>query len=48
MPSKTPKQRRAMRAAAAGRSTLGIPQKVGKKFVRADKAKARRRRRRRT
>jgi hypothetical protein len=26
-----------MRAAAAGKSTLGIPKKVGKKFVRADK-----------
>ena len=45
MPSKTPKQRRAMRAAAAGRSTLGIPRKVGKKFVAADRAKARKRRR---
>jgi hypothetical protein len=41
MPSKTKKQARAMRAAAAGKSTLGIPQKVGKKFVRADKKKGR-------
>jgi hypothetical protein len=32
-----------MRAAAAGKSTLGIPQKVGKEFVKADKAKARKR-----
>lgn len=39
MPSKTPKQARAMRAAAAGRSTLGIPKKVGKDFVKADKRK---------
>ena len=45
MPSKTPRQKRAMRAAAAGRSTLGIPKKVGKKFVAADRAKARKRRR---
>ena len=42
MPSKTRRQARAMRAAAAGRSTLGIPKKVGKKFARADMAKARR------
>lgn len=39
MPSKTKKQARAMRAAAAGKSTLGIPQKVGKEYVRADKKK---------
>jgi hypothetical protein len=30
-------QRRAMRAAAAGKSTLGIPKKVGKEFSEADK-----------
>ena len=36
MPSKTPRQARAMRAAAAGKSTLGIPKKVGKEFVKAD------------
>jgi hypothetical protein len=41
VPSKTKKQARAMRAAAAGKSTLGIPKKVGKKFVAADKRKAR-------
>ena len=39
MPSKTPKQHRAMAAAAAGKSTLGIPKKVGKEFVTADKPK---------
>lgn len=44
MPSKTPRQRRAMRAAAAGKSTLGIPKKVGKEFVAADRAKAKRKR----
>lgn len=37
MPSKTQKQKRAMRAAAAGKSTLGIPANVGREFVRADK-----------
>ena len=37
MPSKTPKQKRAMQAAAAGKSTLGIPKKVGKHYVAADK-----------
>jgi len=31
------KQRRAMYAAAAGRSTLGIPRAVGREFVAADK-----------
>ena len=40
MPSKTKKQARAMRAAAAGKSTLGIPKKVGQEFVKADKKKA--------
>jgi len=39
MPSKTPKQHRAMAAAASGKSSLGIPQKVGKDFLRADKGK---------
>jgi hypothetical protein len=37
MPSKTPKQARAMRAAAHGNSTPGIPKAVGKDFVQADK-----------
>ena len=40
MPSKTAKQARAMRAAAAGKSTIGIPQSVGQEYVKADKAKA--------
>jgi hypothetical protein len=40
VPSKTPKQHRAMEAAAKGRSTLSIPKSVGKEFVAADKAKA--------
>lgn len=40
MPSKTAKQKRAMQAAAAGKGTLGIPKKVGKEFVKADKASA--------
>lgn len=37
MPPKSEKQRRAMRAAAAGKSTLGIPKKVGREFLKADK-----------
>ena len=37
MPSKTAKQHRAMQAAAHGKSTLGIPKKVGKEFTKADK-----------
>jgi hypothetical protein len=40
MPSKTEKQRKAMQAAAHGKSTLNIPKKVGQEFVKADKAKA--------
>jgi hypothetical protein len=36
MPSKTPKQQRAMRAAASGKGTIGIPPGVAKEFVRAD------------
>jgi hypothetical protein len=40
MPSKTEKQRRAaMRAAAAGKSTIGIPKSVGKEYVAADARK---------
>lgn len=39
MPSKTPKQARAMRAAAAGKSTIGIPKSVGQEFSKADAAK---------
>jgi len=37
MPSKSKKQRVAMQIAAAGKSNIGIPQSVGKKFVQADK-----------
>jgi len=42
MPSKTAKQKRAMRIAAAGKSNIGIPRSVGKEYVKADKRKARR------
>lgn len=35
MPAKSKAQLRAMGAAAGGRSTLGIPKKVGKEFVKA-------------
>lgn len=37
MPSKSGAQHRAMQAAAHGASTLGIPAKVGKEFVKADR-----------
>ena len=37
MPPRSEKQRRAMGAAAGGKSTLGIPKKVGKEFMDADK-----------
>lgn len=37
MPPKSEAQRRAMHAAAAGHSTLGIPRSVGKEFAAADK-----------
>ena len=36
MPPKSQAQRKAMYAAKAGKSTLGIPQKVGKEFVKSD------------
>jgi hypothetical protein len=36
MPPVSQAQRRAMRAAAAGKSTLGIPRKVGREFSEAD------------
>lgn len=36
MPPVSEAQRRAMYAAAAGKSTLGIPKKVGKEFTEAD------------
>lgn len=40
MPSKTPQQARAMAAACYGKSTLGIPKKVGCEFARHDQAKS--------
>jgi hypothetical protein len=39
MPYVSDMQRRAMYAAAAGKSTLGIPKKVGQDFVAAGPAK---------
>lgn len=36
MPSVSRAQQKAMHAAAEGRSTLGIPKKVGKDFAKAD------------
>ena len=36
MPPRSEAQRRAMRAAASGHSTLGIPAKVGKEFSESD------------
>jgi len=41
MPSVSEKQRRAMQAAAHGKSNIGIPTKVGKEFAAADSAKRR-------
>ena len=38
MPYKSEAQRAAMYAAASGKSTLGIPKKVGKEFVKAGPA----------
>ena len=40
MPYKSEAQRAAMYAAAAGKSTLGIPKKVGKEFVKAGPVKS--------
>jgi hypothetical protein len=40
MPIESKAQQRAMYAAAAGKSTLGIPEKVGAEFVAAGPAKA--------
>lgn len=36
MPPVSDKQRRAMYAAAAGKSNIGIPKSVGKEFTKAD------------
>lgn len=41
MPSTSERQRRAMEAAAQGKSNLGIPKKVGAEYRAADRAKAR-------
>jgi len=44
MPSKTPKQRRTMRAAAHSKAfakKMGIPQSVAREYEHADKRKAR-------
>lgn len=40
MPTKSKAQSRAMHAAAQGKSTLGIPSKVGKEYVAADKGRS--------
>ena len=37
MPPKSEAQRKAMRAAAAGKSNIGIPKKVGREFSAADR-----------
>lgn len=37
MPSVSEAQRKAMGAAKSGHSTLGIPRKVGKEFIKADR-----------
>ncbi len=39
MPSVSRRQQRAMFSAAAGKSTLGIPKKVGQEFAKADIAR---------
>ena len=48
MPSTTARQHRAMQAAKHGKSTLGIPTKVGKDFIAADKKAGKPKRRKRT
>ena len=40
MPYKSKDQQAAMYAAAAGKSNIGIPKKVGKEFVKSGPAKA--------
>lgn len=37
MPATSEAQRKAMAAAASGKSTIGIPAKVGKEFIAEDK-----------
>lgn len=41
MPTVSAKQARAMFAAKAGKSKIGIPQKVGAEFIAADRKKSR-------
>jgi len=36
MPPRSEQQRKAMHSAAKGKSTIGIPKKVGKEFVASD------------
>ena len=43
MPSVSRRQKIAMRIAAGGKSKIGIPKSVGKKYVAADKRRARKR-----
>lgn len=40
MPMKSKAQNRAMHAAASGESNIGIPKKVGKEFVKAQRGKS--------
>jgi hypothetical protein len=40
MPAKSKAQLKAMHAAASGHSTLGIPKKVGKEYVKAQHGKS--------
>lgn len=40
MPIESKAQQKAMYAAAAGKSTLGIPKKVANEFIKAGKAKS--------
>lgn len=42
MPSKSEAQRRAMQSAAHGKSALGIPKRVGKKYAAADRRSGKR------
>ena len=37
MPPRSEQQRKAMHAAAQGKSTIGIPKTVGKEFAKSDK-----------
>lgn len=48
MPTVSAKHRRAMFAAKAGKSNIGIPQKVGEEFIAANRKLARKRKRKRS